>query len=584
MYENLIKKHYTKYLLFILLFFFENNELSSSPWVTPDDILVRHDLQILADAGILNIPINTWPIAWGDVAYNIKYENLSELPLETLQTLKRVRERIEKEEILGLSAEAEIKLSMNPDQFITFFDPVNNEKSASTSASFMTKNVALNLKLEKNGSNQLLDESYISFAKGNYTLTLGSRKNWWGPGWMGSTALSTNSRPIKGLTIDRTFSDPFENKILGAFGSWDLSFIFGNLTNNLIPDRRFTALRVGLRPRENVEVGITESAIICNSTNNCLLEEIVEGLKGSDENYNLTTFDYRVSGSLYQNNYAIYGQISGSSLEDSFGLLGIETWGSNDSKEFQSFRFFTELTSTSCGVFKGERNFGCAYQNQKYPFLYQNDGKNIGYSLDGDSMLISLGGIFVIDDTQLYKSTISMGKINKDSNSNYSFKKNNTDFLNINFGYQFDLYWYDIPLGSYDIGIGIDIYKDRVTGNSENDPRAYLAWKNSIDLLKQRSKGFSDFIEFDEILYESLMPGSKKSSGYKFKSFNESKLTSIISLVDQTTINRDGNIFVHHSPKYRSTNEIIDEISQSSNNVSLSNYLARVDETISNRN
>ena len=55
--------------------------------MNPDDVLVKHDLQILSDSGLLDIPINTWPISWGDVAYNLRVENISELSTETLLSL-----------------------------------------------------------------------------------------------------------------------------------------------------------------------------------------------------------------------------------------------------------------------------------------------------------------------------------------------------------------------------------------------------------------------------------------------------------------------------------------------------------------
>ena len=74
---------------------------------------------------------------------------------------------------------------------------------------------------------------------------------------------------------------------------------------------------------------------------------------------------------------------------------------------------------------------------------------------------MSLGGMLIIDDTQLYKSTLAIGRINRGSDTGYLFSQDSTDFLNFNLGYQFDLYWYDIPLGSFDVGLGFDIYKNK---------------------------------------------------------------------------------------------------------------------------
>ena len=70
----------------------------------------------------------------------------------------------------------------------------------------------------------------------------------------------------------------------------------------------------------------------------------------------------------------------------------------------------------------------------------------------------------------------------------------------------------------------------------------------------------------------------------QFVSFNESELSSIISLIDQTAVDRGDTAFANYMPEFKSTNEIIDQLSKSSNDTSLSDYLTSVDETISQRN
>ena len=45
--------------------------IKAEPWSNPDDLLIRHDIHLLVDSGVLNIPITTWPLSWGDIAYNL---------------------------------------------------------------------------------------------------------------------------------------------------------------------------------------------------------------------------------------------------------------------------------------------------------------------------------------------------------------------------------------------------------------------------------------------------------------------------------------------------------------------------------
>ena len=98
----------------------------------------------------------------------------------------------------------------------------------------------------------------------------------------------------------------------------------------MTPDRRFTALRIGLRPKKNLELGFSKSAVICDKDSGCGLSKIIDGLVGSNDVYDLNTFDYRVSGSAFDIPYAAYGQLSGSSLSNSVGLFGLESWRSFD--------------------------------------------------------------------------------------------------------------------------------------------------------------------------------------------------------------------------------------------------------------
>ena len=174
--QNLILKLWVKSFFLFFLFYQPVNNLEAKPWMNPDDVLVKHDLQILTDAGLLDIPINTWPISWGDVAYNLKVDNISELSTETLLSLQRIRQRLIEEEMGGISANAEIKISKNPDRIMTFLDPVNTKKYVATETSYMSENVAINLRFEKTEDGQVLDETYVSLARGNYSMTIGSKK------------------------------------------------------------------------------------------------------------------------------------------------------------------------------------------------------------------------------------------------------------------------------------------------------------------------------------------------------------------------------------------------------------------------
>ena len=581
-----------KLILFAcLLALIEAKPLQASPWVNPDNLLIRHDIQILVDSGALNIPTSTWPLAWGDIAYNLN-KNESEMSLIEIASFNRIKDALIDAEMGGLSGQTEIKVAKNPDRLTWFSDTVNSKKLIGAQTSFLSKNLSMNLKVEKIPGKTLLNESYLAIARGNYSIEVGSKKRWWGPGWGSSLVLSSNANPIKGLAIERTFSDPFESKLLKWIGPWDFSIMTGELNNSrTIPDPRFFGVRFDFRPISNLELGFSRTSIFCGENRSCGLSGFTDMLMDkNDSGYNTLSFDFRSSHLINEIPLAFYGQVMGEPLKDSMGLFGFETWGLIDSfDDLESYRFFIEASSTSCEYYKSDSDkYGCAYRNDVYSDGYQYDNANIGSTIDGDSIVLSLGGILVANDSQLIKSKISIGQLNRGSVSSYQLVQNRTNFFNFNLGYNFDLYWFDIPLGSFDLGLGYDIYKDKVNDSSENEPRVYMAWSNSMDFSQEKARDFSEYIELIEVSEEDRFANEDavKIKADSYTDFGNLDLFEIIGVLDQVSIQRgDTTILAKVSTSIQSTENIISEIdSLSKDGKTLVDYLGLIDSTISQRN
>ena len=67
---------------------------AAGPTIPAGDVALRHDIQRLADAGVIKGPISTWPLAWGPIVTDIiAPEREEELSAGVLQSLVRVRAR-----------------------------------------------------------------------------------------------------------------------------------------------------------------------------------------------------------------------------------------------------------------------------------------------------------------------------------------------------------------------------------------------------------------------------------------------------------------------------------------------------------
>ena len=564
--------------------------VDASPWASPDDLLFRHDLQILVDSGALNIPISTWPLAWGDIAYNLT-KNESEMSLIEITSFQRIKEALIEAEMGGLGGQTEIKIAKNPNQMTWFNDSVTNTKSVGAQSSYLSKNLALNIKVEKIPGKTLMDESYLAIARGNYSLTLGSKKNWWGPGWDSSLVLSSNARPIRGLSIERNFSDPFESAFLKWIGPWDLSVIIGELDNNRsISDPKFFGMRFGFRPTSSLELGLSRTSLFCGENLSCGFSTFTDMLiDKNDDGYNAVGIDFRSSHKMKNIPFAVYGQLMGEPFNNTMGLFGMETWGLiNSNQQLESYRFFVEASSTSCQFYKNDsEKYGCAYRNDLYTDGYRYAGSSIGHTSDGDSMVLSLGGILVGENSQLLKSKLSIGQLNRGSINSYQLREHQTNFFNIDLGYEFDLYWFDIPLGSFDLGVGYDMYKDKVDNTSENEPRIYVAWNNDMNFTEEKTMDFSEYIELIEVSDEEIITEELvKNDLNAFRDLGNFELFEIIELFDDVTTQRsDKNIMTKVTTNIQSVENILSELNSiSDDGKTLSDYLGLMDSTISQRN
>src|SRR5690606_12237019 len=77
----------------------------AAPWLAPGALTVRHDIELLADAGVLRGPITTWPISWPDVARDVNAARLPDDASDPLrQALVRLQGAARRESRAGLGA------------------------------------------------------------------------------------------------------------------------------------------------------------------------------------------------------------------------------------------------------------------------------------------------------------------------------------------------------------------------------------------------------------------------------------------------------------------------------------------------
>ena len=145
-----VKNLKDRFLLLCAFIFLSNQmqNLQASPWAMPGDLILRHDIQVLVDSGVINIPMTTWPLAWGDIAYNLS-KTEKEMTSFELSSFQRIKVALLEEEIGGISANTSLKFAKNPEKITYFNDSVEGSSEIEGESSFVTKNIAINLHVNK---------------------------------------------------------------------------------------------------------------------------------------------------------------------------------------------------------------------------------------------------------------------------------------------------------------------------------------------------------------------------------------------------------------------------------------------------
>jgi hypothetical protein len=75
----------------------------AGPVIAPGDIGLRHEIQLLADYGVIRGPVTTWPLAWDAVEADLRRAKDEEmiLPVAVERTRDRLLARAERESQRG---------------------------------------------------------------------------------------------------------------------------------------------------------------------------------------------------------------------------------------------------------------------------------------------------------------------------------------------------------------------------------------------------------------------------------------------------------------------------------------------------
>ena len=446
---------------------------------------------MLADTGVLGIPVTTWPLAWGDIAASLNTP-AEELDAEQLVALTRLQRHFADASITGqLRLNGHASLAKNPRQIRTFEDGPREDGEIGIGVEWTGNWAAVSAQGQwvsspSDKKEWRADGSYAGIALGNWMLAVAATDRWWGPGWNGSLILGNNARPIPAITLDRNSTRAFETKWLSWIGPWDLAIMYGRLeSDRTVPDADMFGMRINFKPIRSVEIGISRTALLCGTGQPCGGGTIVDMLafSGTDNSFDhLAGFDLRWSTSILSVPFAFYTQFIG---EDGdffpsgyLGQFGAEMHGRFNA--LGNYRIFFEWSDTECDFrFRqsirndsGPGKGGCAYTNVQYRSGQTFRGRSFAHSFDGDSSVFALGGILTDNSDNAWLVSMAIGNLNRRNARVTTVAANKTRYREIEFSHRRA----KVFGGNLYAGLGYDYRRDTITGRTDDDIRAFLEW------------------------------------------------------------------------------------------------------------
>lgn len=178
----------------------------ASPWVEAQDPILRSNIQLLSDSGLLNSATNSYPFRWVQISNDLLAINRENLTLEQSLAYRYVKHNYDAARTSG-----------NRNQFTSFISSENKASSGfgdinrghwdvSASKEITDKQFSMRIAVGYDKNQQTEDEyhfnnSYFALGDSNWQFSVSNIERWWGHGWANSLSFSQQEEPMETVGI-----------------------------------------------------------------------------------------------------------------------------------------------------------------------------------------------------------------------------------------------------------------------------------------------------------------------------------------------------------------------------------------------
>ncbi|QIA64421.1 capsule assembly Wzi family protein [Vibrio astriarenae] len=444
----------------------------AKPWIEPNDLHLRADLQLLANAGIINVPITTYPLMWDGVINDVNKNAHQAKSGVAVDAVRRVKRAFQASQQASVKLEAGV--ASEASRFQHFGTPMREQAEVtagySTQGSWWAYNLEATYAYDAQDDEDVrLDGSYIAAIMGNWVLSAGYQQQWYGPGWDTALTMSTNARPLPSVNLTRHNPEAFDVPVLEWLGPWTLTTGIGWMNDErFMEDTLLWTFRGTIKPHPNFEFGVSRTAQLCGGNQKCnantwwkmLIGDTNNKYEDAGEVNQLAAVDARWGDTAYGIPYSLYWESMGEDgvrldrfppFQAKSYLYGADITYDALGNSITSFIEYSE-TNPTCGT----RGGNCAYEHHNYRSGYRYYNRVLGSTYDNDANTYTLGFIgFSHATTHRWKANLRYLELNKNGDNNWvedgggnKVSPNGENTWNIDFSYLFPIRRGEIELGT----------------------------------------------------------------------------------------------------------------------------------------
>lgn len=392
---------------------------SSAALVDAGDAGLRGDLAWLADRGVIDLRLGTWPLPLAVVNHALEKVRTSPATPADLDALDRVRTALSRQTAaaFGWRVNSARHPSIGDDGAgraeQTAYAQIGGGDDGRGWAWRLRGNAQAR-PIGDQSSGVTLDGSYVAAAVGGAIVSLEANDRWWGPARYGSPILGNAAPPVPAIAVRRASDEAPASRWLAWLGPWNYELLVGRPSGYEPRGANTIGIRLSARPVAGVEVGLSRYIYWGGNGRSKSLGSLRDALlgdsniddpatQGPDPSNEIAGVDVRWSVPVGQATWIGYGHFVGEDEADAAPSKLMATLGLQLKQVVgaQRLEWTAESSDTRLGRLFGfgNDNQQTGYQHGTFVDGHYHRGLPVGAFIGGGGLVYSLGLALVPTDS-----------------------------------------------------------------------------------------------------------------------------------------------------------------------------------------